>query len=178
MPCQAMQSSLHGMRGLYVAAMSAPLRQCCISATQCSLANGHTHKCLVCYRYAEDENKAREAANDAWIFSLASGTWTKVEYTSAEVPRVRAWLLHCCSPIFNASKCFQVMSRLAVRGMRAQLSCTQATGLHLKSSHCMHCWTLHATVTGLSLLLSGQTGIASSSSGTASVAFSRVGPWT
>ena len=40
----------------------------------------------------EDENKAREAANDAWIFSLASGAWTKVEYTSVEVPRVRAWL--------------------------------------------------------------------------------------
>ena len=41
-----------------------------------------------CCRYVEDEQKARQAANDSWIFSLASGKWEEVKYTSADAPRV------------------------------------------------------------------------------------------
>ena len=41
----------------------------------------------------EDEQKGRQAANDAWMFSLASGKWEEMKYTSDEVPRVCLSLL-------------------------------------------------------------------------------------
>ena len=43
-------------------------------------------------RYVEDEQKKREAANDAWVFSSASGKWEPVKYASGDVPRVRLTL--------------------------------------------------------------------------------------
>ena len=48
----------------------------------------HVHACL--RRYTEDADTKREAANDAWMFSMRSGKWTQVHYASGDVPRVSA----------------------------------------------------------------------------------------
>jgi hypothetical protein len=41
-------------------------------------------------RYTEDAEMKREAANDAWLFSISSGKWTQVQYAPGDVPRVSA----------------------------------------------------------------------------------------
>jgi hypothetical protein len=56
-------------------------------------SSSHVHELLTSVqnalrRYVEDEQKKREAANDAWVFSLARGKWEHVKYASGDVPRV------------------------------------------------------------------------------------------
>ena len=56
-------------------------------------SSSHFHELLTSVqnalrRYVEDEQKKREAANDAWVFSLARGKWDHVKYASGDVPRV------------------------------------------------------------------------------------------
>lgn len=39
--------------------------------------------------YVEDADKQRQPTNEAWAFSAADKAWTRITYTSAEVPATR-----------------------------------------------------------------------------------------
>ena len=68
--------------------MTNVMQASCSSTPTVTFTNCTSVQNALC-RYVEDEQKKREAANDAWVFSLARGKWEHVKYASGDVPRVR-----------------------------------------------------------------------------------------
>ncbi|CAL8464640.1 g4175 [Coccomyxa elongata] len=54
-----------------------------------ALPGWHGHDVIMFGGYVEDADMKREAANDAWIYSLSKGAWSSVTYAPGDVPRVR-----------------------------------------------------------------------------------------
>ncbi|KAK9794608.1 hypothetical protein WJX73_007394 [Symbiochloris irregularis] len=69
------------------------------------LPPSHSSDVIIFGGYTEDDQKKREACNDAWTFSLESKSWTTVQYSGDLIPRVRL-----------ASQCVVVDNKLWVIG--------------------------------------------------------------
>ena len=82
-------------------------------------------------RYTEDADLKREAANDAWTFSVSSNKWTQVAYAPGDMPRVSA---RCTLPVLDASQhlpsCPCGGSLLSVVAMPATLDSWCRSGWH------------------------------------------------